>query len=395
MADKNSNKNWNLVFDQARGVIVYDTLNNHLGEHDENVEVAFENMATIASKLNLLVEAEINCNKFQLNPGMTSKDGFAAWKKGSDKVIHAKFQKRTFMEKHQQQLNESRMLTEEALHGLLVADLPQYEKIGQSSNDAFANFVISSHLFQDIVAHSPEFSAILRDVKKAAKIYVLGENIFKKQRQKIIEQYENGGDDLVLSAETIQKYANEHVFDWSKESIFKDKAKDYDLLHVETKKALRNEFYRRHKDDLPTLLGAENWRFLRNLFKQNDEALSAVLLQEERSPFKVPQGCLKFKIKEDLKPVDDGFTFVKALCRGKQLQRGNKILLTGKAVKSKTFGELTKYDAFRYENGKYEHFYQEYTQKGDRNMANTVNITKAIQQLSADLNQNGKSTRLF
>ena len=69
------------VIDEKRKVIIYDPQCNNYGKWDYDINGTTNNMAEIAEKKNMPVEAEFNRTKFQIQPGMTAQDGIEAWKK--------------------------------------------------------------------------------------------------------------------------------------------------------------------------------------------------------------------------------------------------------------------------------------------------------------------------
>lgn len=65
--------------DEERKVIIYDTECNNHGRWDHHIDETTKNMAEIAEKEDMPVEAKFNGVTFQVKPGMTAEQGKKAW----------------------------------------------------------------------------------------------------------------------------------------------------------------------------------------------------------------------------------------------------------------------------------------------------------------------------
>lgn len=67
------------TIDEDRGVIIYDPYCNNYGKFDLNLKDSTQNMAEIAERTKMSVEAKFNGTVFQMTPGMTPEDGKKAF----------------------------------------------------------------------------------------------------------------------------------------------------------------------------------------------------------------------------------------------------------------------------------------------------------------------------
>ena len=489
------------TIDEKRNVIVYDPQCNHYGKWDYNINETTQNMAEIAAKEDMPVEATFNRTTFQMKPGMTAEEGVKEWdrvmtrnyeeyKKSPEykaaqlaaaqererkekqkladdelikgetldisslkthfehmvkvnskdeygkgiidyavrwgKLMQAEMKKqgldhltpelvkdtdrradiygmsgasasfgrnllirtwkyghelekiefdRTndkefFMMRHQRNLEASQKLTNGIRLGMLKTEVnPEMLKV-----DGEGFKIKESHTFQEVLAKSDEFADILRSVKKANKITLMKAKVaFQHDIDKVRDKlYGRPADN--------NKKEPERVSEWEEKcarQIVED-GNTYDTIGGYTSRAVSDEFYRRHKDDLAEVLGKEN--------------LDTLKRQEEKNEF-------INHIKLDKLVVDRGghvgfvygtcfgsggtIGFVGELCQGHKPKAGDKILLTENFIEDAEFGKIEKRDAFVYENGKYKHFYQEYSPlRDDNTVEKIVDITKAMQQKS-------------
>lgn len=384
--EKLDNPIWNIKIDSERMVVIYSSDKNHQGQWDYDISEATNNMAKIASKLNLPVENVFNRVKFQMTPGMTADEGCRVWEEAYNIRSQKLSEKNKFIEEHKQKLADSKAIHDDVLLGIMNTDLPHHELVGKKNkDDEFADFIISSHLFQEKVAESPEFSDMLRDVKKAAKIYLLKENIFQKEQKKG-KEYGNISDDILEFNDS-----DGNPYDFDKGIINEDEAKNYDSLHEITKDAINNEFYRRNKDNLADVLGKENLSIIKSVF---DKSITCDAIVLDDKCYRVEEGALRFGTTSSYKHKNSQFVFINDLCSGKLPEKGDKILLSAQAVTDAELGKLRKIDGYMLKDGKYVHFYQEYfTAQEKRTVSNSLSVTKAIQQRTPVARESNKIER--
>jgi hypothetical protein len=348
------NKNiWNIQFDADRNIIIYNPWNNNLGEADWTFEKSHKNITEIAAKTNILVEAEFNGIKFQVVPGMTAEQSQKAYDNAVKIKIEKQKHKKEFMKTHKENLEKSKEMTDEIRLGMLISEMPNPIKIDESHKDIDAD-IVSSHMFQDCVAgHTEEFSAILNDLKKSARIAVLKDKI---------ESQEFNFDDLL---DNFMAY-----------TLSDEKGTDYNSVTPETLSFISDEFYRRHKDDMESFLGKDKLALLKRI-KEENEAFAFITVSDVKQ--NKYRHCSDVNVTDyqgkhhDMFFADEFGTL--------ELKKGDKLLFTVNTVDDPEFGKLRKRDVFKYDGNKYKHFYQiYYPQKDKLQGADVRNITKAIRQ---------------
>lgn len=348
------NKNiWNIQFDADRNIIIYDPWNNNLGEADWTFEKSHKNITEIAAKTNISVEAEFNGIKFQVVPGMTAEQSQKAYDNAVKIKIEKQKHKKEFMKTHKENLEKSKEMTDEIRLGMLISEMPNPIKIDESHKDIDVD-IVSSHMFQDCVAeHTEEFSAILNDLKKSARIAVLKDKI---------ESQEFNFDDLF---DNIMAY-----------TLSKEKGTDYNSVDLETLKYISGEFYRNHKDNLESFLGKDKTALLKRIKKENEAIAFVIVENVKRDEYR---NCSDV-IVTDYHGKQHNVTFDNEFCT-LELNKGDKLLYTVNKIDDPEFGKLSKRDVFKYNGNKYKHFYQiYYPQKDKLQYADVRNTTKAIQQ---------------
>ena len=281
--------------------------------------------------------------------------------------------KETFMLLHQRALERNQDMTNDIRLGILKTEInPNSLK---AEGEGFK--IKESHTFQDLLSKSNEFADILKYVKKANHITLLKAKIaFKHDIDKV-------RDKLYGRQDTENRKEPERVSEWDEErarTIVED-GNTYDSIDGHTLRAVSDEFYRRHKDDLGALLGEENFNTLKR-FEEKNEFTSHMKLDK----FVMDKGGHIGFVYGTCFGSGGTIGFVGELCQGHKPKEGDRILLTENFLEDAEFGKVEKQDAYIYENGKYKHFYQSYSPLRDGNtVEQIVSITKAMQQKS----QNG------
>lgn len=265
-----------------------------------------------------------------------------------------------------------------------MSELEETKKNMPNKNEEYnTRIIVHSHAFQEKLAVSPEFADILRDVKKAAKIKCLKEEISS-------EKSERG---------------------WleDKKTIAFDKGTNYENVQAPTLSEVSYEFYRRHKDDMADILGQDNLDFLNKLVQDYQQVMFLEVTSIEKYKNEYYKGSNDaYLIDEKLKDIEDHFNpklqtneilFLKTpLAKGifpvsfnkelllQKCKPNQKILLAQKELKDDEYGNLTQFDGYIYDGllapgRKYHRFYQSY---GSSTAYNTVSITKAMQQKMHD-----------
>ena len=203
-------------------------------------------------------------------------------------------------------------------------------------------YLEETHLFQEKLAQSPEFSDILIDVITAMKLAVLRDKT-------------KGTKDAPFYAK----------------KILEDKGTTYDTVDGTTLRLVSDEFYKRHTDDIGDILGEENLATLLRL-KENNRHVECLNLYKY-------YGCYSFGGRSAFGAVHN-INILDTLCDGVKPKVGDKILMTTNFLEDEEFGKLAKIDIYQYNNGKYKHFYQAYSPERDHDYKDTVDITIAMQK---------------
>ena len=502
MTDEEKQKNGTFyTIDEKRNVIVYDPKCNNHGKWDYNINETTRNMAEIAAKENMLVEATFNGTTFQMKQGMTAEEGVEEWdkvmtrnheeyKKSPEykaaqiaaaqererkekqkvaddalikdeildisslkthfehmvkvnskneygksiidyavrwgKLMQAEMKKqgldhltpelvedtdrradiygmsgasasfgrnllirtwkyghelekiefdRTnnkeyFMRRHLRNLEASQSMTNGIRLGILKTEVNS--EMLKVDGEGFA--IKESHTFQDVLSKSDEFADILKSVKKANKITLIKAKLaFQHDIDKVKnELYGRPSDSNKKEPERVSERDEECA-----RQIVED-GNTYDTIGGYTLRAVSDEFYRRHKDDLAEVLGKENLDALKRQ-KEKNEFVNHIKLDE----FIADRGGYVGFVYGTCFGSGGTIGFVGELCQGHKPKAGDRVLLTENFIEDAEFGKIEKRDAFVYENGKYKHFYQEYSPLRDGDtIEKIVDITKAMQQKS-------------
>jgi len=222
---------------------------------------------------------------------------------------------------------------------------PQKETTLQNI-DVSQSMVEESPAFQEKLAQSPEFSAILKRIKTQMKIALM--------------------TDANLNTHQAPDYARK---------VVEDQGTDYDSVSPLTQRLVSHEFYKRYGKNV---IGQENLETLKRL-KANHTFVLSIKLDE----FVFSEGGHTGFVYSTFLGSGGTIGFVDSLCLGSRPEVGDKMILTHDFMEDPEFGKLEKTNAFIYENGKYTHFYQSYSPlRDDNTVEKVVNVTKSMQQKS-------------
>ena len=165
---------------------------------------------------------------------------------------------------------------------------------------------------------------------------------------------------------------------WYGNEILADSGNTYDNITSRTRRLVSDEFYRRHDHELEKVLGKENLETL-GRFSEKHQYVDHMRLDDFIFDKNGHAGFVYGTC------FGSGGTigFVGELCHGHKPQKGDKIVLCSNFIEDPEFGKLEERDAYVYENGKYKHFYQEYSPlRDDNTLKEVVDITRKMQQKS-------------
>ncbi|MBR3501518.1 MAG: hypothetical protein IKO06_01280 [Alphaproteobacteria bacterium] len=361
MANQENQNIWNIQFDANRNVIIYNYQDNpHEGS---DYELTYKNITELAAKTNMPVETKIGDIKFQITPGMTAEQSQMAYREALENKINKQKHKEEFMRTHKENLGKSRAMTDEIRLGVLVSDTPHQVKIAHNADDVDTN-IVSSHFFQEgVEQHPEEFSAVLSNLKKSAKIATLKGKI---------ESQENDNDfsfDNIFTKISIDRLSNEQ-------------GTDHKSVERETLQLISAEFYRRYKDDMESFLGKDKADLLNRICQENEGIAFVTISEMKHNRY----GDCSYVTVSDYDGRQHDMTLYNEL-RTAELKEGDKILVTMNTVNDSEFGKLDKKDIYIYSDGKYKHCYQDYfPDKENVKYTEIRDITKAIQQRSQGAN---------
>lgn len=166
-------------------------------------------------------------------------------------------------------------------------------------------------------------------------------------------------EDLETTITVLQRGIAREI-DGGKDILFADKiladtGKDYNSINTKTLRKISEFYYLSCKNNLDEFIGEGNKKFLDKLYK-NNKYIDEFTINE--FVFK-KNGVGGFEYRTCF---GSGGTidFIDELTTGREIEVGDKLVMTSNFLEDETLGQLEKRNLYRYENGSYTSCYESY-----------------------------------